>query len=392
MRKATLLLVASVLAAGAPVRAERFDIRDFGATPNDTTDDTVAIRKALQACRQAGGGEVFVPAGVYLVSRQGKESPILPLPSNTTLRGQGAASVLKFDSRVNQSNFWRMLGAGLQGCRNVVVCNLRLDGSNTFLSYEPGKTPEHNHGIFLRSTEGVVENVTIRDCLIENFSGDCIGIGKGCRNVTVLNVTLRNFVRQGVQIGGGQGDGNHLVAGCQDLPGKVRAGGSTIHVEHARGLKNVLIINNRCRRSILAGEADGLVIRGNVIDGRLEGNYVKNAVVADNLVRGPNRKTAILQFGFAGGLLIRDNLILGTGKESTGIYVWGTSRYDPTPSRKVVIRGNVIREVGRPIVLNGVQDGWIGGNFFAGEKHSSQVVLQRTSGVEIAPGSNSHAP
>ncbi len=384
MRTVKLLLMASMLTAVAPVRAERFDIRDFGATPDDATDDTVAIRKALQACRQADGGEVFVPAGVYLISRQGKESPILPLPSNTTLRGEGTASVLKFDDRVNQSNFWRMLGAEPKGCRNVVVCNLRLDGSNTFLSYEPGKTPEHNHGIFLRCTEGVVENVTIRDCLVENFSGDCIGIGKGCRNVTVLNVTLKNFVRQGVQIGGGQGDGNHLVAGCQDLPGEVHSGGSTIHVEHARGLKNVLIINNRCRRSILAGEADGLVIRGNVIDGRLEGNYVKNAVVAGNTVRGPNRKATVLQFGFAGGLLIRDNLILGTGKESAGIYVWGTSRYDPTPSREVVIRGNVIRGVQRPIVLNGVQGGWIGDNFFAGGELSAEVVLQRTQDVHVS--------
>lgn len=160
------LALTLVLASG--LAGAQFDIRQYGATPNDPSDDTQAIRKALEACAAAGGGTIFVPAGTYVVSRQKSESPILELPSNTILCGEGPASVLKFDPRVNQSNFWRMLGAAGKDCRNVTVRDLHLDGSNTHPKYVKGETPEHNHGIFLYQEGGVIENVTLQDLLVEH--------------------------------------------------------------------------------------------------------------------------------------------------------------------------------------------------------------------------------
>ncbi len=363
------------------VLAERFGIQDYGATANDDTDDTVAILKALAACEKAGGGEVFVPTGIYRVSRQGAESPILELPSNTTLLGEGAASILKFDPRVNESNFWRMLGAGSKDCRNVTIRDLHLDGSNTFKSYEPGKTPEHNHGVFFYRKEGVIENVTIRNCLIENFSGDCIGLGPGCRNITIRDVAVKNFVRQGIQMAGGNGARDYLVTGCHDLPGDVESGGSTIHVEHARGLKNVIITNNRCRRSILAGGVDGIIIRDNVITGRLVGNGNSNAIVAGNVIRGRKREGSIVQFGYANGMILKDNIIIGGHDEAGGIYVWGTSRYNPEPSRDVVISGNIVRVGGRGVFLNGVDHGRVTGNVFSADDKKKNIVLQRSRDI-----------
>ena len=180
-----LLRLTAFLLLTAPVSAAVFSIIDYGATGNDQSDDTAAILKTLAACREAGGGIVHIPKGTYLISRQGAESPILEIPSHTILRGEGGGSTLKFDPKVNQSNFWRMLGVSQHDCRNVLIHNLRLDGSNTYQKYEPGKTPEQNHGIFLYRPKGIIENVTIKDCLIENFSGDCIGLGPGCRNITV---------------------------------------------------------------------------------------------------------------------------------------------------------------------------------------------------------------
>ncbi len=43
-----------------------FQITSFGAVGNGTTDCTAAFRKAIEACHQAGGGQVVVPAGVFL--------------------------------------------------------------------------------------------------------------------------------------------------------------------------------------------------------------------------------------------------------------------------------------------------------------------------------------
>jgi len=57
-----------------------FDIRDFGAVGDGRTDDTAAIQKALDRAAEKGG-EVFVPAGKWLVAGS------LKIPVGVTLSG-----------------------------------------------------------------------------------------------------------------------------------------------------------------------------------------------------------------------------------------------------------------------------------------------------------------
>src|ERR1043166_6818995 len=64
-----------------------YNVRDFGATGDGVTLDTVAINRAIATCHAAGGGTVFVPVGVYLVVT-------LDLLSNVTLH-LDAGSVIK---------------------------------------------------------------------------------------------------------------------------------------------------------------------------------------------------------------------------------------------------------------------------------------------------------
>src|SRR3954454_14729109 len=99
--KPALLSLALLTFAGFAHGAGEFDITKYGATPDDATDDTAAIWRALSACGDAGGGTVTVPAGTFIVSRQKSETPILEIPSNTTFRGVGDQSVLKFSDAVN---------------------------------------------------------------------------------------------------------------------------------------------------------------------------------------------------------------------------------------------------------------------------------------------------
>ena len=42
-----------------------YNVKDYGAIPNDGTSDDVAIQAAIQACHSAGGGTVYFPIGVY---------------------------------------------------------------------------------------------------------------------------------------------------------------------------------------------------------------------------------------------------------------------------------------------------------------------------------------
>src|SRR5215510_16552250 len=53
-----------------------FDITRYGATANESFDNTAAIRRAIEACSSAGGGRVVVPAGRFLTGPVHLESNV----------------------------------------------------------------------------------------------------------------------------------------------------------------------------------------------------------------------------------------------------------------------------------------------------------------------------
>ncbi|WP_296253673.1 glycosyl hydrolase family 28-related protein [Pseudomonas sp. UBA4194] len=61
-----------------------FNASQFGAKGNGTSDDTAALQKAIDAAAAAGGGQVEMAAGTYLLSGAG-----LTMRDNVTLNGQG---------------------------------------------------------------------------------------------------------------------------------------------------------------------------------------------------------------------------------------------------------------------------------------------------------------
>jgi polygalacturonase len=76
----------SVLLTSAPTTVAAWkavSVDDFGASGDNSTDNTKAFRSALAAVKQEGGGEVLVPAtGVY------RTGPV-NLTSNVVLRVEG---------------------------------------------------------------------------------------------------------------------------------------------------------------------------------------------------------------------------------------------------------------------------------------------------------------
>lgn len=79
-----------LIAAAAPLMAGTFNVRDYGAVGDDKTDNTAAFSKCLDAVVAAGGGQMFIPSGVY----QGRIAipPVSkPIPSWITLEivGEG---------------------------------------------------------------------------------------------------------------------------------------------------------------------------------------------------------------------------------------------------------------------------------------------------------------
>lgn len=85
-----------------------FDVEDFGAVGNGVADDAPAIRAAMLAAFNAGGGSViFSPNKVYLAKTKytavGSGITIFPHYSNVSVRGPGGTSaVVKVDAAMNQ--------------------------------------------------------------------------------------------------------------------------------------------------------------------------------------------------------------------------------------------------------------------------------------------------
>ncbi len=107
-------------AAGKP---RVFSVRDYGAVPDDATDDRAAILAAVQAARQAGGGTVTFPPGRFCLS---------------TLELTGLARVTFAGAGRDRTTLQRV-GAGphpliFRECRDLVLRDLAFD-ANGCLNY-----------------------------------------------------------------------------------------------------------------------------------------------------------------------------------------------------------------------------------------------------------------
>jgi hypothetical protein len=118
-----------VLATGStqarPLK-DRFEINilDYGATPDDGTDDTAAIRTALAA---GAGKRVLIPKGTFLVAPTGGDTAIFRVETRTTVEGlAGAASVLKIKDGAGDFN-QVFNGTGTTPYEDVAFRNFRID-------------------------------------------------------------------------------------------------------------------------------------------------------------------------------------------------------------------------------------------------------------------------
>lgn len=75
-----------LLLAGGSLHAQEYNIKDFGAIGNGTTDNTPFIQKAIDTCSLTGG-KVVIPSGTFVTGT-------LYLKSNVTLHVSGGGTLL----------------------------------------------------------------------------------------------------------------------------------------------------------------------------------------------------------------------------------------------------------------------------------------------------------
>ncbi|HEV2402807.1 MAG TPA: glycosyl hydrolase family 28-related protein [Candidatus Saccharimonadales bacterium] len=110
-----------------------FNVKDYGAKGDGSTDDTASIQSAINVVQTAGGGVVYFPAGTYLVTPT--SAPALSITgANTLLVGADRkASVLK---KNGNGIMLSMSGSSsdISGATHVKYCGIRelgLLGNNT---------------------------------------------------------------------------------------------------------------------------------------------------------------------------------------------------------------------------------------------------------------------
>lgn len=80
-------------------------VTGYGADPTGVVDSTVAIQNAINAAAAAGGGIVWLPAGIYNISPQGANAYCLQVSTNgVVLRGAGTGATFLLNTQTVMRN------------------------------------------------------------------------------------------------------------------------------------------------------------------------------------------------------------------------------------------------------------------------------------------------
>jgi polygalacturonase len=217
-----------LLAGGAPRLA--VDVRASGATGDGKTKDTAAFQKAIDESSTAGGGEVLVPAGEYLVGS-------IELKSNTTLRLAKDAHLIGSPDladypivKVRWEGRWIDGHRGLIYARNAKRIAVSGSGKISGSLALGGRT--------MPRRPVVIEPLDSTDILLEGISIEQRSMWAVhptyCENFTARNIVIR--------ASGGNGDGIDIDS-CKHVRiegADIDAGDDAIAIKSGRGMEGLL--------------------------------------------------------------------------------------------------------------------------------------------------------
>jgi polygalacturonase len=208
--------------------AAAFNVRSFGATGDGLTKDTVAFQKALDACAVAGGGDVIVPAGDYLIgSVQMGTRTILRLEKDSVITGSPDLAdypmmEIRWEGRWQQGHRALIYSANVD--HTGIVGPGRIEGDPTVAA------PQNPRGAV------VLEPISCNDPRWEGFTvtqgGNWATHPTYCSDVTIKDVTITGN-RDGIDIDSCQGV---RIEGCN-----VDTGDDAISLKSGRGMDGARI-------------------------------------------------------------------------------------------------------------------------------------------------------
>lgn len=249
-----------------------FNVKQFGAAGDDITDDTAAIRAALDAAEQNGGGVVYFPWGTYRLTDW------IRIPAKTILRGEERdASILKWpvDEPAVETDFTpaAVYGDTSYGVENLTFIARKVNTIFVDLStandvvpeLRSRVSPEGSHDVFFRRVafhhwmlcshpdrnatlwakrytddksainfrNGSIRNFEVSDCLFQGANQAFYNI----RNARILRNSFSNGMGHSwTCLGGGAA---HVVAEDNDLRCSSSWGYGTIGMNRIYSARNV---------------------------------------------------------------------------------------------------------------------------------------------------------
>jgi hypothetical protein len=193
----TKKIIMSLQQIAAKFENEFIDVRDYGATGDGVTDDSVAFTKALSA-----GASVYAPSGTYIVHD-------VTIPGGTSLIAYGA----KFKDAAGADHIFKLTGFGTQLLGAYI--SSATNCSTAAIVIDDGNSQKLQDITIVNATSGVY---------MQSSSNG--GNGFGCTKSFLSNISVNNFSGYGLYSGPNVHDSN-IVAFYADA-NTVSGGGGQI--------------------------------------------------------------------------------------------------------------------------------------------------------------------
>lgn len=347
-----------------------YDIRDFGATPGDGVDDGPALRAATAAAHAAGGGTVYIPAGVWDVTNAGCYrwcTLRIEGMADITVQGDGHGSVIR-TMPGSYTGDWFVID--VRDSDRVSIRDLAFDGNR----YGISSADEQTHQIQITYSR----DVQIDNVLFERSWGDGVrvlgdeteGVGAPCERVSVTNSIFRDSRRNGITVQrawrGGSISNNEFRGMNDGAIDFEPTGCATSADDGCTG--PLLIAGNRIHQAgnfalaVTLTGSTGVQFIGNLVEGHVQGVHVRNAVIANNVIdaRSTTSHRPLLHvIRNSYRVIVANNVLRGGGGKEVGV---SFAYNNGTAPHEIYIRGNDISNVQTGVHLIGVQWARVEGN------------------------------